>query len=48
MNIKLELTLEEAQAIANILGQTPTSSGVFPLLMKIKEQAESQVGQENS
>ena len=43
MNIKLELTLEEAQAIVNILGQTPTSSGVFPLLMKIKEQAEAQI-----
>jgi len=43
MNIKLELSIDEVQTIANVLGQTPTSSGVFPLLMKIKEQADAQM-----
>lgn len=41
--IKLELTIEEVNAILQTLGQMPTSSGVWPLAMKIKEQAESQV-----
>lgn len=43
MNIKLELTTEEVNAILQTLGQLPTSSGAFPLLMKIKQQAEPQV-----
>lgn len=38
----LALTPEEVQAIFNILGDLPTKSGVFPLMMKIKEQAEAQ------
>lgn len=41
--IKLELTVEEVNAILQTLGQLPTSSGAWPLVMKIKEQAESQV-----
>jgi len=43
MNIKLTFTVDEVQAIANVLGQTPTSSGLYPLLMNIKEQAEAQM-----
>ena len=43
MNIKLELATEEVNAILQTLGQLPTSSGAFPLLMKIKGQAESQL-----
>lgn len=38
--MKLELTPEEVQAILQVLGQLPTSSGAWPLLVKIKEQAE--------
>lgn len=41
--IKLELSVEEVNAILQTLGQLPTSSGAWPLVMKIKEQAESQV-----
>ena len=38
--ITLELTVEEVNAILTVLGQLPTSSGAWNLLMKIKEQAE--------
>lgn len=41
--IKLELTVEEVNAILQTLGNLPTSSGAWPLVLKIKEQAESQV-----
>jgi hypothetical protein len=41
--IKIELTVEEVNIILQTLGNLPTNSGVFPLAVKIKEQAESQV-----
>ena len=41
--IKLELTVEEVNAILQTLGNLPTSSGAWPLLLKIKDQAEAQV-----
>ena len=41
--IKLELSVEEVNAILQVLGQLPTSSGAWPLVVKIKEQAEPQV-----
>ena len=41
--MKLELTPEEVQAILQVLGQLPTSSGAWPLLVKIKEQAEAEL-----
>lgn len=43
MNITLTLTVEEVNAILGTLGQLPTSSGAWPLVVKIKEQAEPQV-----
>lgn len=43
MNIQLILTISEVNAILQTLGQLPTSSGVFPLLLKIKNQAEEQI-----
>ncbi len=43
MTIKLELTLEEVNAVIQTLGNLPTSSGAWPLVLKIKEQAETQV-----
>lgn len=43
--IKLELSVEEVNAILQVLGQLPTSSGAWPLVVKIKEQAEPQVPQ---
>jgi len=41
--IKLELTVEEVNAILQTLGNLPTSSGAWPLVLKIKDQAEGQV-----
>jgi hypothetical protein len=41
--ITLTLTKDEVQAILQVLGQLPTSSGVWPLAVKIKEQAEEQL-----
>ena len=37
---KLEMTLEEAVAIVNLLGSLPTAQGAFPLFQKLKEQVE--------
>lgn len=41
--IKLELSVEEVNGILQTLGQLPTSSGAWPLVVKIKEQAQSQL-----
>ena len=41
--IKLELNVEEVNGILQALGQLPTSSGAWPLVMKIKDQADPQV-----
>jgi hypothetical protein len=43
VEIKLELSIEEVNAVLQVLGQLPTQSGAYPLLMKIKAQAESQL-----
>jgi hypothetical protein len=40
--IKLELTVEEVNAILQVLGDLPTKVGAWPLVVKIKEQAEPQ------
>ena len=45
MTINLELTVDEVNAILGTLGQLPTSSGAWPLVVKIKEQAETQLPQ---
>ena len=41
--MKLELETNEVQFILNVLGEMPAKSGVWPLLLKIKEQAEAQI-----
>ena len=41
--IKLELTVDAVNFILQVLGELPTKSGAFPLVMNIKEQAEPQV-----
>ena len=41
--IKLELSVEEVNAILQVLGDLPTKVGAWPLIVKIKEQAEPQV-----
>jgi hypothetical protein len=40
--ITWEITEEVANAILNTLGNLPTSSGAFPILMDLKQQTESQ------
>lgn len=46
MNISLNLDINEVQGILKVLGDLPTSSGAYPLAMKIKEQAEVQIPKE--
>ena len=36
--VTLQLTQQEVQAIINVLGDLPTKSGAFPLVVKIQEQ----------
>jgi hypothetical protein len=43
MNIKLELPIEDVNFILGTLGELPSKTGAFVLMMKIKEQAEQQV-----
>jgi len=43
MELNITLTVDEVNAILQTLGNLPTSSGAFPLLMKVKQQAESQM-----
>jgi hypothetical protein len=45
--MNLTLTKEEIQYIMSVLGELPTKSGAWPLILKIKEQAEQQL-QESS
>jgi hypothetical protein len=46
--IKLDLSLEEVNNILHVLGELPTRMNAYPLLMKIKEQAEAQIPKEQS
>jgi hypothetical protein len=46
--MKLDLTIEEINALLNLMGKTATESGFFPLMVKIKEQAEAQLPKEPS
>jgi hypothetical protein len=47
--LTLTLTLEEVNAVLQVLGELPTKSGAYPLVLKIKEQADAQVkGVENA
>jgi hypothetical protein len=48
MEIKLTLSLEEVQALMNLMGETPAKMGYFPLMIKIKGQADLQVPQEEA
>lgn len=46
MEINLKLTLEDVSAILQVLGDLPTKSNAYPLLMNIKGQAEAQLPKE--
>jgi hypothetical protein len=41
--LTIDLTLEEVQFILNVFGDMPAKSGVWPLIVKIKDQADSQL-----
>lgn len=41
--IKLELEVNEVNSILNVLGDLPTKSNAYPLLVKIVQQAEPQM-----
>jgi hypothetical protein len=41
--INLVLTIEEVNALLNVLGELPTKTGAWNLVVKIKQQAEVQV-----
>lgn len=41
--INISLTVEEVNAILQVLGDLPSKTGAWPLIVKIKEQAEPQV-----
>ena len=45
MNLNLEAN--EVQFILNVLGEMPAKSGVWPLIVKVKEQADAQVSKES-
>lgn len=42
-DITLTLSVEEVNAVLTVIGDLPTKLGAFPLLVKIKQQADSQV-----
>ena len=48
MNIQLDLTVEKVNAILQVFGDLPTKTGAYPLVMKIKEQADSQKEKDGS
>lgn len=48
MELKLTLTVDEVNSILHVLGELPTRMNAYPLLMKIKEQAEAQLPKEQN
>ena len=45
MDIVLTLTVEETNSILQVLGELPSKTGAWPLIVKIKEQADKQVAE---
>lgn len=43
MEIELKLTVEEINFILQAMGELPSKTGVWPLIVKIKDQASAQV-----
>ena len=46
MNLKLELTLDEVNAILAGLGELPSKTGAWNLILKIQQQAQPQLPKE--
>lgn len=47
MTVTLTLNVDEVNAILQTLGQLPTSSGAWPLVVKIKQQADEGLQKED-
>jgi hypothetical protein len=43
MEVTIKLTVDEVNVILELLGETPTKLGLYPLALSIKNQAESQL-----
>lgn len=43
----LDLTVEEVSVIIGVLGELPTKHGLYPLVMKIQQQAQQQAASED-
>lgn len=43
MDLTLSLTLDEVNSVLQVLGELPSKTGAWPLILKIKKQAEEQV-----
>lgn len=43
MELTLKLTVEEINAILQVMGDLPSKTGAWPLIMKIKQQADAQL-----
>lgn len=43
MELTLTVSIEETNALLKILGELPTNSGAYPLLVKIQTQAQAEV-----
>lgn len=43
MEIAIKLQLDEVNGLLNVLGQLPTSTNIWPLAAKIRQQAEEQL-----
>ena len=41
--VTLTLTVNEVNALLGVLGELPTKTGVFPIAVKVKQQAEEQL-----
>jgi hypothetical protein len=47
-DVALEMTLEEAVAVVNLLGSLPTEQGGYPLWKKLRDQVEPLVAKQNA
>lgn len=45
VKVNLTVTVSEANVILKVLGDLPTNSGAYPLLVNLQNQAQSQLGE---
>ena len=48
MEIALKLSIEEVNSVLQVLGDLPSKTGAWPLIVKIKTQAEEQLPKEET